>query len=74
LYAVIASEAKQSMDVAEKNGLLRRFAPRNDEELDCGFVSDNSCRLLYAVIASEAKQSMDVAEKEWIASSLRSSQ
>ena len=27
---VIASEAKQSMDVAEKSGLLRRFAPRND--------------------------------------------
>jgi hypothetical protein len=26
----MTSSAKQSMDVAEKNGLLRRFAPRND--------------------------------------------
>jgi len=30
--SVIASEAKQSMDPQEKSGLLRRFAPRNDEK------------------------------------------
>ena len=30
---VIASEAKQSMAAAEKkDGLLRRYAPRNDED------------------------------------------
>jgi hypothetical protein len=29
---VIASEAKQSMPQGMKNGLLRRFAPRNDEK------------------------------------------
>jgi hypothetical protein len=29
-FAVIASEAKQSIEQKSKNGLLRRFAPRND--------------------------------------------
>jgi hypothetical protein len=32
IFAVIASEAKQSIAPHGKNGLLRRFAPRNDEE------------------------------------------
>jgi hypothetical protein len=31
--SVVASEAKQSMVPQGKNGLLRRFAPRNDELL-----------------------------------------
>src|SRR5438046_7707467 len=31
--AVIASEAKQSISPRRKCGLLRRFAPRNDEEV-----------------------------------------
>jgi hypothetical protein len=30
-FSVIASEAKQSMLRLGKNGLLRRFAPRNDD-------------------------------------------
>jgi hypothetical protein len=31
IYAVIASEAKQSISPRRKKGLLRRFAPRNDD-------------------------------------------
>jgi hypothetical protein len=31
LYIVIASAATQSIELQSKNGLLRRFAPRNDE-------------------------------------------
>src|SRR5258708_37935398 len=30
VHPVIASEAKQSMEPQSKNGLLRRFTPRND--------------------------------------------
>jgi hypothetical protein len=34
--AVIASEAKQSVDVKMRDGLLGRFAPRNDGHRQAG--------------------------------------
>jgi hypothetical protein len=34
LLTVIASEAQQSIDPQRKNGLLRRFAPRNDDDTE----------------------------------------
>src|SRR5262249_32403923 len=32
-FTVVASEAKQSIPPRRKHGLLRRYAPRNDEEI-----------------------------------------
>src|SRR5258708_21170219 len=58
---VVASRAKQSISSHErKDGLLRRFAPRNDG-VSCWQVPLH-------VIASEAKQSI-LRKQSWIASS-----
>jgi len=52
---VIASEAKQSRNIASGNssGLLRRFAPRNDDE-ETGYLSSQTSskrRLLYWLLS-----------------------
>jgi hypothetical protein len=55
---VIASEAKQSIEPQRKNGLLRRFAPRNDGVQFQNMTPRSRGAMRLRVIASEAKQSI----------------